>query len=314
MRGDAALAVAHRPRSMAGAGSGLAAVALLAATACLYSPPDQLPSSVRILYSKHDVDSLAGGTDIWFIVARKGNELRLTGDEGEDTQPFFAPGIRRVFFTRRPPAGREEIWSMDLDGNDERRILGSENADYRDPAVSPDDRRIALTVVRGARSEVMVADIDGANARPLAIGLAASQPAWSPDGRTLAVVGEEGGRKRILLVPAEGGPPRPLAPGDNGMQTEPDWSPDGARIAYTSGEGRGAEIMVATVAGGEASKLTDNDVEDRSPAWSTTGARIAFVSRRPDGKENLWLVDPDGEDLDDLTDYDEDEARDPDWL
>ena len=72
--------------------------------------------------------------------------------------------------------------------------------------------------------------------------------------------------------------------------------------------------MVATVAGGEASKLTDNDVEDRSPAWSTTGARIAFVSRRPDGKENLWLVDPDGEDLDDLTDYDEDEARDPDWL
>ena len=38
------------------------------------------------------------------------------------------------------------------------------------------------------------------------------------------------------------------------------------------------------------------------------------MSRRPDGKENLWLVDPDGEDPDDLTDYDEDEARDPDWL
>jgi Tol biopolymer transport system component len=114
----------------------MAGVALLAASACLYSPPDQLPSSVRILYSKHDVDSLSGSTDIWFIVARRGNELRLTGDEGEDTQPFFAPGIRRVFFTRRPAAGREEIWSMDLDGNDERRIVGGENADFRDPAVA----------------------------------------------------------------------------------------------------------------------------------------------------------------------------------
>ena len=307
--------MSRRPTSRESvAGCGLAAVALVSASACLYSPPDQLPSSVRILYSKHDVDSLAGSTDIWFIVAREGNELRLTGDEGEDTQPFFAPGIRRVFFTRRPPAGREEIWSMDLDGNDERRILGSEVADYRDPAVAPDDRRIAFTLVRGARSQVMVADVDGTSSRPLSDGLASSQPAWSPDGRTLAVVGEEGGRKRILLIPADGGPPRPLTPGGNETQTEPDWSPDGARIVYTSGEGRGAEIAVATVAGGEATRLTDNGVEDRSPAWSTTGARIAFVSRRPDGKENLWLVDPDGEDLDDLTDYDEDEARDPDWL
>ncbi len=295
-------------------GFGLAVVAILTASACLYSPPDQLPSSVRILYSKHDVDSLAGSTDIWFIVAREGNELRLTGDEGVDTQPFFAPGIRRVFFTRRPPSGREEIWSMDLDGNDERRVLGGEDGDYRDPVGAPADRRIAFTVVRGARSRVMVADIDGANARPLAEGLSASQPAWSPDGRTLAVVGEEGGRKRILLVAADGGPPRALTPGGSETQTEPDWSPDGARIAFTSGEGRGAEIVVATVAGGEPTRLTDNDVEDRSPTWSTTGARIAFVSRRPEGKENLWLVDPDGEDLDDLTEYDEDEARDPDWL
>lgn len=203
---------------------------------------------------------------------------------------------------------------MDLDGNDERRILGSADADYRDPAIAPDDRRIAFTMVRGSRSAVMIADVDGGNARPLAEGLAVSQPAWSPDGRTLAVVGEEGGRKRILLVPADGGTPRALAPGAGDSQSEPDWSPDGARIAFTSGEGPGSEIAVATVVGGEATRLTDNGVEDRSPAWSTTGARIAFVSRRPDNKENLWLVDPDGEDLDDLTDYEEDEARDPDWL
>jgi len=283
--------------------------------ACLYSPPDQLPSSVRILYSKHDVDSLAESTDIWFIVARKGNELRLTAEGGVDTQPFFAPGLRRVFFTRRPPAGREEVWSMDLDGNDERRILGGEDGDFRDPAVAPDDRRIAYTLVRGGRSQVMIADVDGANPRPLsADGWGSSQPAWSPNGHTLAVVGEEGARRRIFLVDTSGGAPRALAPGNVEVQTEPDWSPDGARIVFTSGDGAGAEIAVAVVAGGAVTRLTDNDIEDRAPAWSTTGTRIAFVSRRPDGKENLWLVDPDGKNLDDLTDYDEDEAGDPDWL
>jgi TolB protein len=294
---------------------GLTAPTAVLLAACLYSPPDQLPSSVRILYSKQDVDSLGESTDIWFVVARRGNELRLTGEEGVDTQPFFAPGLRRVFFTRRPPAGREEIWSMDLDGNDEHRVLGDQGADIRDPAVAPDDRRIAYTVVRAGRSQVMIADIDGSNARPLsdqASGL--SQPAWSPDGRTLAVVREDGNSRRIYLVDAEGGPPRALAPADAGSQAEPDWSPDGSRIAFTSGSGSDAEIAVAVVAGGAVTRLTGNDVEDRAPAWSTTGARIAFVSRRPHGKGNLWLVDPDGEDLDDLTDYEEDEAADPDWL
>ena len=290
-------------------------VLLAVATACLYSPPAQLPSSVRILYSKHAVDSIAESTDIWFIVAREGNELRLTREEGIDTQPFFAPGLRRVFFTRRPSTGRDEIWSMDLDGNDERRILGGGNSDYRDPAVSPDDRRLAYTIVRDGRPHVMISDVDGANPQPL-LAAESSQPSWSPDGRTLAVVSREGDRQRILLVSVAEGVPRPLSSAEAESQTEPDWSPDGARIAFTQGAGPGAEIAVATVADGEVKLLTDNDIEDRAPAWSTTGERIAFVSRR-DGRGNLWLVDPDGENLEDLTDYDEDEgdeARDPDWL
>lgn len=287
----------------------------LVAAACLYSPPDQLPSSVRLLYSKLDVDSLGESTDIWFVVARKDNELRLTGDDGEDTQPFFAPGLRRVFFTRRPPAGREEIWSMDLDGNDERRVVRMEGADVRDPAVSPDDRHLACTVIRDGRSQVMISDVDGSNPRPLMVGGgSSSQPSWSPDGRTLAIVREEGERQRILLMDVTGGVPRPLAQADAESQREPDWSPDGTRIAFTRGAGNGAEIAIATVTTGAVTRLTDNSVEDRAPAWSTTGQRIAFVSRRPEGKENLWLIDPDGENMTDLTDYEDDEARDPDWL
>lgn len=297
------------------------AVIVLLASGCLYSPPDQLPSSVRILYSKHVVDSLGESTDIWFVVAREGNELRLTGDDGVDTQPVFAPGLRRVFFTRRPPGGRDEIWSMDLDGNDERRVVGAANADARDPAVAPDGRSLAFTLVRQGRPEAVVADIDGENPRPLIRGEGPSrQPVWSPDGRRLAVVAESGGRSRVVIVdvgsgaPGPGGAPRPLAPGDAETQSDPDWSPDGSRVAFTRGTGPDAEIAIADVATGTVTRITDNQVEDRDPAWSTTGQRIAFVSRRPSGKDNLWLVDPDGDDLVDLTGYEEDEARDPDWL
>lgn len=142
----------------------------------------------------------------------------------------------------------------------------------------------------------------------------------------LAVVVEEGAGSRVMIVDGEtaaapsGGRPapadraRPLAPGDAERQSDPDWSPDGSRIAFTRGRGPDAEIAIADVASGTVTRITENRVEDRDPAWSTTGERIAFVSRRPSGKDNLWLVDPDGDDLVDLTGYEEDEARDPDWL
>ena len=48
----------------------LAACAVALAAACLYTPPRQLPSSIRILYSKTTQDSLGRKVDVYFLVAR----------------------------------------------------------------------------------------------------------------------------------------------------------------------------------------------------------------------------------------------------
>ena len=255
-----------------------AAVALALRERLPVLAPDQLPSSVRILYSKTTWTRWPVSTDIWFIVARKGNELRLTGDEGEDPQPFSPRDPARVL---HPPAagGNEEIWSMDLDGNDERRILGSEVADYREPAVAPDDRRIAFTVVRGARSQVMVADVDGTSSRPLADGLASSQPAWSPDGTHPGGRGRGRWEERILLIPrwwSAGARCRPAATRPRRARLEPGRHPHRVRARQGQrGGDRGRDV-----AGGAVVRLTENGVEERSRRGAD-GERIAYVSRRP---------------------------------
>lgn len=285
-----------------------------AGTACFYGPPEILPSSIRILYSKAVTDSLGSRTEIYFLVARSGNELRLTADQGEDRQPVFADEIRRVFFTREVD-GRSEIWSMNLDGTDEERIVGGGSDSYRDPTLSPDESRIAYTVESaGGGSRVEIANRDGGEARVVVGGNARwRQPAWSPDGRRLAIVGDPDGTPRVYLVDATDGEPRPLTSGPT-VEFEPAWSPDGGRIALVRGRREDAEIAVVDVASGEGERITDNDVEDAGPAWSPSGDRIAFTSRRPHGRWNLWIVAPDGDDLDSLTRSENADAYDPDWI
>jgi Tol biopolymer transport system component len=293
---------------------GILAAALAPLAACLYTPPSQLPSSVRILYSKTTRDSTGTKVDVYFLVAREGNELQLTGESGEDRHPTFASGLRKVLFTRRIDE-HDEIWSMDLDGSQEAVVLAAADAECREPAVSPDETRLAFTRVSGGRSEVWVASVDGSDAQPLlSDGGPWSQPAWSPDGRTLAVVQGSGATSRIHLVSAAGGAPRPLAPAGPAGQSAPAWSPDGARLAFALGAGSMAEIAVADVATGSIVRLTENDVEDTSPAWSPSGERIAYVSRRPDARANLWLMDPDGNNREALTRDGDAESLDPDWM
>ncbi|HUP19625.1 MAG TPA: hypothetical protein VM778_06700 [Gemmatimonadota bacterium] len=281
----------------------------LAGVACFYQPPAQPPSSVRILYSKSTSDSLGADVDIYFVVARSGNELRLTGEEGVDRQPVFDAGELRVYFTRET-GGRSEIWSMAFDGSDERRVLGADGADYRDPAPSPDGARLAYTRVQGGPSQVVVADAEGTEPRVVTAG---RQPAWSPDGRTLAVVTDQGGVPRIQLVGPDGGAARPLSV-EPGAQAEPAWHPDGSRIAFKRGAGNAAEIAVATVAGGGIAVLTDNGVEDGQPDWSPAGDRVVFVSRLSDGKWGLRIVGAEGGEVETFLERDDVDAADPDWL
>lgn len=282
------------------------------AAGCLYNPPGDLPSSVRILYSKATSDSLGSKTDLYFLVARSGNELRLTGPEGVDTQPTFAARALRVYFTRTAD-GRSEIWSMEFDGSDERAVIVTEGADVRDPAIAPDESRIAYTRVGGGSSEIWTAAPDGSDARRLLEGAGWSQPAWSPDGSRLVVVGTRDGVERLFVVGAAGGEPRPLAPDGPAPQAEPDWSPDGSKIVFRLGSGTGADIAVMEVASGSITRLIENAIGEREPAWSPTGERIVF-GRQSEGKWNLYLMDADGSDVDDFTSSDEADAADPEWL
>jgi hypothetical protein len=102
---------------------------------------------------------------------------------------------------------------MAADGTRQRRLTGGP-ADDREPAWSPDGRRIAFTRNTRARRDVYVANHLGHHVRKLrSLPQPASTPVWSPNGRWIAFAMGRKGRRAIWLMRSNGRGLRRIANG-----------------------------------------------------------------------------------------------------
>jgi TolB protein len=85
-----------------------------------------------------------------------------------------------------------------------------------------------------------------------------------------------------------------------GIEVSPAVSPDGQFIAFVSDRGGTPQIYVMRSDGSEVRRVSFEGNYKTSPCWSPTGDRIAFAGRR--GKNQIFIVKPDGSELTQLTD------------
>jgi Tol biopolymer transport system component len=209
--------------------------------------------------------------------------------------------------------GNAEIYSMESDASDQRRLTQNPAADT-DPAWSPDGTQIVFTSNRDGNDEVYKMNADGTGQTRLTTSPGSdSNPAWSPGGRNIVFVSRRDGQAEIYVMNADGTGQTRLT--DNSApDAVPAWSPDGSKIAFTSSRDGQAEIYVMNVDGSNQTRLTTSPASDVSPAWSPDGAKIAFASDR-DGSYEIYVMNPDGSNQTRLTrnlDVDLDPAWSPD--
>lgn len=189
------------------------------------------------------------------------------------------------------------------------------------PRYSPDGTMIAY-ISGNQNSELVIFDITQKTRRTL-ISQLEERPddiTWSPDGQFLAFAqlpkkeGEFETKIHIVgLFGEEATLNLNLFTDKNAYYTQIDWTktalPTPQKIAlgkrgdallFTAGKEQGADIFLMA-ADGSISQLTQDDGYDGNAEWSPDGTKIIFVSDRDNRRPHIFMMNPDGSNVEQLT-------------
>jgi TolB protein len=175
--------------------------------------------------------------------------------------------------------GFKEIWAMDYDGQNQRRITGHRSTSMS-PAWSPNGDALAYTSFFNGPPGIYLADMATNRKQPIVTsGSMNTTPTFSPDGSRVVFARSVDGNVEIFSSDRGGGGMRRLTH-SNAIDTNPSWSPRGSEIAFTSGRAGNPHLYLMDSEGANQRRLTfDGDYNDGA-AWSPEGDLIAYTSRR----------------------------------
>ncbi len=208
--------------------------------------------------------------NVYTMDANGAGQSAITGN-AKETVPFsmrrsWKPENIRIFGDSKRFNDKRQLVSMKPDGSDVRQELSSGANDYN-PSVSPDGKKIVFASDRDGNAELYIRNI-GSTGEPTrltdTIGCINQYPTWLPDGSGIVYESNCQGNFEVY------------------------------RGAINYSQDKTNEITVAAlISPVNATRLTNNNSDDRFPRVSPDGGRIAFTANR-DGNAEIYQMNIDG--------------------
>lgn len=245
-----------------------------------------------------------GDDDIYIMGLDGSDVVQLTDEPGRDYEPDSSPdGRTLVFASNRADPNNSQLYLMDVDGSNVRRLTFSANGgrvidDYAH--WSPDGRHVVFqrtTIPEGESpdADIWMSDTETGEETQLTDTPDAwdSTPSVGADGESVLFESNRDGDFDVYRLDLETMEVTQLTDAE-GTDSEAKESPDGSRIAFTSARDGEPRIYLMDADGGNARPLVEDSADDsRCPQWSPDGERLTFYSTR-DGDGEIYLINIDG--------------------
>jgi len=227
---------------------------------------------------------------LWFLALLAGAAgLFIYRNESRRALP---PDLRGTLVYLSDRSGADALFARELPDGPERRLTYFTEP-LRDPALSPDGRRVAFTM--GGR--VGVVDLLAGDVRVLTFGVdfRDATPAWRPDGAALVVASRRPGETAADVMILDPLDPTGQATGrlplvtTRGLdETEPVYTPDGRSVVFV----REDNLFRIDIDGGRTRRLTGGFRKWRQPCFLPDGRLLGLW--REDKLYGADTLDADG--------------------
>jgi TolB protein len=225
--------------------------------------PTWSPDGRSIAYTSYR----RGAPNIFISNIFQGTLEEATKGNSESWLPSWSPdGTRICFSSTRDQPGNSELYVMNRDGSNIRRLTNDKAADIT-PTWSPSGTQIAFVSDRTGTPQIYVIGADGLGLQRITSESYADRPTWSPAPfNEIAFASRTGPGNDIKVIDLATRQVRQLTFGE-GTNESPTWSPNGRHLAFTST--RLGKNQVFTIArDGKNLKQITKTGNNQQPDWS----------------------------------------------
>ena len=150
---------------------------------------------------------------------------------------------------------------------------------YRNPRLSPDGQRVAVTIDESGSQEWLLDTGRGSLSRLTLEGTYNGGSAWSPDGKRITFGSDRAGPRNLFWQPSDGSGNAERLLTDDRVQVASSWSPDGQNLAFEqTSPNTGWDIFVFRLSDRKAEPFLQTRANEIAPRFSPDGRWIAYAS------------------------------------